>query len=63
MGEFTPEQVRTMAEALDLSMSADDLAEVTHRLNALLEALEPLRALPLEAVEPVPIALDEPGAP
>ena len=52
-----------MAAALGLPMTPDDLAEVTHRLNALLEALGPLGELPLDEVEPVPIARDEPGLP
>lgn len=63
MGELTPEQILAMAEALGLPMSADDLVEVTHRLNALLDALEPLRELPLDSVEPVPTAVDEAGPP
>jgi len=50
-----------MAQALGLPMTPDDLTEVTHRLNALLEALEPLGELPLDEVEPVPIGLDERG--
>lgn len=63
MADLTPEQVRATAAALGLPMTPDDLAEVTHRLNALLEALEPLGELPLDEVEPVPIARDEPGLP
>jgi hypothetical protein len=50
-----------MAATLGLPMTADDLAEVTHRLSALLEALEALGGLPLDEVEPVPILLEEPG--
>jgi len=37
-------------------VSDDDLAEVTHRVNAFVEALGPLAALPLETVEPLPVA-------
>ena len=61
MEELSPAQVEAMAAALGLSMSPDDLAEVTHRLNALLEALEPLGELPLDEVEPVPIVPDDGG--
>ena len=43
-----------MANGAGLTVDADDLVEVTHRLNALLEALAPLGALPLDAAEPVP---------
>jgi hypothetical protein len=57
--DLTPEQVGALAAALDLPVTPDDLAEVTHRLNALIEALAPLAELPLETVEPVP-GLGEP---
>lgn len=54
MTDLTTGEVRAMAAALDLPMTADDLVEVTHRLNAFLEALRPLAELTLDAVEPVP---------
>jgi len=60
MAELTAEQVSAMAAALGLPMTPDDLVEVTHRLNALLEALAPLATLPLDTVEPVPVLPDEP---
>jgi hypothetical protein len=53
MNELTPEQVGALAAALGLPVTAEDLLEVTHRLNGLIDALEPLAALPLETVEPV----------
>lgn len=58
MRSLTPDDVRAMAEAVGLPMSAEDLVEVTHRLNAFLAALGPLGTLPLDRVEPIPIALD-----
>ena len=54
MSDLTTEQVGALAAALGLPVTPEDVAEVTHRLNALIEALEPLAALPLETVEPVP---------
>ena len=63
VADLTSEQVSAMAAALGLPMTPDDLAEVTHRLNALLEALGSLGELLLDEVEPVPIARDEPGLP
>ena len=54
MSDLTTEQVGALAAALGLPATPDDIAEVTHRLNALIEALEPLAELPLETVEPVP---------
>ena len=61
MSDLTSEQVGALAAALGLPVTPDDLAEVTHRLNALIEALAPLAELPLETVEPVP-GLGEPPA-
>jgi hypothetical protein len=54
MADLAPEQVQALAAAAGLTMTPDDLAEVTHRLNAFLEALAPLADLPLETVEPAP---------
>jgi hypothetical protein len=54
MTDLTPAEVRAMALSLGMVVSDDDVAEVTHRLNAFLEALAPLAALGLTAVEPVP---------
>ncbi len=54
MPDLTPEHVRRLIASLDLSLSADDLDEVTHRLNAFFVGLAPLADLPLAAVEPVP---------
>ena len=55
MAELSPEQIRALADVAGLPMTDDDLAEVTHRVNAFLEALAPLAALPLETVEPLPL--------
>jgi hypothetical protein len=60
--ELTTEQVAALAAAIGLPLTPDDLAEVTHRLNALVDALAPLGELPLETVEPVPGLPDEPFA-
>ncbi len=62
MTDLTTEQVGALAAALELPVTPDDVAEATHRLNALIEALAPLTELPLETVEPVP-GLGEPPAP
>lgn len=47
-----------MAATLGLPMSREDLAEVTHRLNAFIEALLPLSELAADAPEPVPAPVD-----
>jgi len=62
VSDLTTEQVGALAAALGLPVTTDDLAEVTHRLNALIEALEPLAELPLETVEPVPGFGDAPAS-
>ena len=63
MAELTPERVGAMAAAVGLPVTPDDVAEVAHRLNALLEALGPLAELALATVEPVPALPDEPPLP
>jgi Asp-tRNA(Asn)/Glu-tRNA(Gln) amidotransferase C subunit len=62
MSDLTTDHVAALAAALGLQVAADDLVEVTHRLNALIEVLEPLAALQLETVEPTPGLFDEPIA-
>jgi hypothetical protein len=52
--ELTTEQVGALAAALGLPVTLEDVTEVTHRLNALIEALAPLADLPLETVDPIP---------
>jgi hypothetical protein len=58
MLELTPEQIRGLAATAGVSIGDDDLAEVTYRVNAFAEALGPLAELPLETVEPLPVAPD-----
>jgi len=45
MTDLTPEQVRALAAAIGLTITDDDLADVTFRLNAALEHLAELDAL------------------
>jgi hypothetical protein len=60
MTDLSPAQVSALAAAAGLSLAGDDLAEVTHRVNAFVEALAPLRDLPLDGVEPLPLAPETP---
>jgi Asp-tRNA(Asn)/Glu-tRNA(Gln) amidotransferase A subunit family amidase len=48
MADLTPDAVAALAGALGLPAGPDDITEVTHRLNALLEALAPLIARPFD---------------
>jgi hypothetical protein len=54
MPDLTQAEVAALANAAGLPMTPEDLVEVTHRLNAFLEAPAPLAALPLDNLEPVP---------
>lgn len=56
MADLTPEQVRSLASAIGLAITDDDLEDVTFRLNASLEHLARLDAL---EPPPRPAALAE----
>ena len=56
MSDLEPDQVRGFAAAAGLPLDDDDLVEVTHRLNAFVEALGGLAALDLAGAEPSPVA-------
>lgn len=56
--DLTTAEVRAMGVALGLDISADDLLEVTCRLNAFVDALVPLGDLPAGGPEAVPAPVD-----
>jgi len=58
--DLTTGEISALAAALGLPVTPEDVTEVTHRLNALIEALASLADLPLETVEPVPVLGDSP---
>jgi hypothetical protein len=58
MAELTESQVRALAQALGLPLTPADAVEVTHRLNAFIEALTPLADLPPGGPDPVPAPVD-----
>jgi len=62
MSELTETQVRALARSLGLPMTPDDAAEVTHRLNAFIEALAPLSDLPPGGPDPTPAPIDPDAA-
>jgi Asp-tRNA(Asn)/Glu-tRNA(Gln) amidotransferase C subunit len=62
VADLSEAQVRALARALELSLTPEDAAEVTHRLNAFIEALAPLAELPPGGPEPVPAPIDPDGA-
>jgi len=58
LADLAPDDVRRLAASLSLPMIGDDAEEIAHRLNAFLDALAALDALPLEQGEPWPIRLE-----
>lgn len=58
MADLTEGEVRALAHALALPLTAEDAAEVTHRLNAFLEALAPLADLEAADAAPAPVDPD-----
>jgi hypothetical protein len=56
--DLTPAEVAALAAAYGFHLAGEDLTEVTHRLNAMRDALAPLAALPLPNVAPAPPSPD-----
>ena len=54
--ELSPAEVAAMGRAAGADISAEDLPEVTVRVNAFLEGLAALDELPLDGIAPVPAA-------
>lgn len=61
MADLTPEHVRRMAAAIGLSITDEDLEDVTLRLNATLEHLTALGLL--DSGDAAPPAILEPESP
>jgi hypothetical protein len=56
MPDLTPEHVRTHLAAIGLApVDAEDLDEITHRINAITEALLALEPEGLDAAEPMTV--------
>ena len=57
MADLSPEEVRTQRRALGLApQDDDDLAEVTHRINAINEAVLALEHPDVDRIDPLPVA-------
>ena len=57
MADLSPEEVRTQLRALGLApQDDDDLAEVTHRINAINEAVLALDHPDVDRIDPLPVA-------
>jgi hypothetical protein len=58
VADLTEAEVRALAQALQLPLTAEDAVEVTHRLNAFIEALAPLAELNAEDIDAAPAPVD-----
>ena len=54
--DLSATDVKHLAAALGLPLTAEDVTEVMHRLNAMRDALAALCALPTHTAEPAPPA-------
>jgi hypothetical protein len=57
MADLTKEEAMALGHAVGLEIQDPELTEVTHSLNALLEALAKINPPGLDAIEPLPIIL------
>jgi hypothetical protein len=57
MADLTKEEVIALGHGVGLEIQDPELTEVTHSLNALLEALNQINPPGLDAIEPLPIIL------
>jgi hypothetical protein len=62
MDDLTADEVKALGRAVGLEIWDPELAEVTHSLNALLEALDAINPPGLENIEPLPIILPDTSA-
>ena len=53
------DQVREMARLAGLPLAPNEVPEVTNRLNAILDALDALRQMDLQDVQPFIVAMEE----
>jgi hypothetical protein len=59
MAELTKDEIRALGHAVGLEIQDPELTEVTHSLNALLEALDAINPPGLANIEPLPILLPD----
>ena len=57
MNDLTKEDVMALGRAVGLEIPTPELIEVTHSLNALLEALDDINPPGLDSIEHLPIIL------
>ena len=57
MDDLTKEQVNSLGKAVGLDIQDPELTEVAYNINALLQALDDINPLGVDAIEPLPIVL------
>ena len=60
MADLTNSEVQALGKAVGLDISEPELTEVSHSLNAILEAMSEIDVPGLDAVEPLPLTLPDP---
>ena len=61
MDDLTKEQVNSLGKAVGLDIQDPELTEVAYNINALLQALDDINPLGVDAIEPLPIVLPPPS--
>ena len=59
MADLTNAEVQALGKAVGLDISEPELSEVSHSLNAILEAMSEIDVPGLDAVEPLPLILPD----
>jgi len=57
MPELNDDEIRALAKAVGLEISDSDITDVNYSLNAILEAMDSVDIEGLNAVEPLPVIL------
>jgi hypothetical protein len=62
MTDLSNQEIQALGRAVGLDIQEPELTQVAYSLNAILEAMAAIEAPGLNAVEPLPLILPEPGA-
>ena len=62
MTDLSNQEIQALGRAVGLNIQEPELTQVAYSLNAILEAMAAIEAPGLNAVEPLPLTLLEPGA-
>ncbi len=62
MTDLSDQEIQALGRAVGLDIQEPELTQVAYSLNAILEAMAAIEAPGLNAVEPLPLSLPEPGA-